>query len=304
MINGNTPPRAVFTTIRMMKLTKQVPLLLAFAAFAAAQGRHPAYLHARSDLRRATLLMRIPDEPNVNRDMAIAIEHTERAIHELDAAARWDRKDIDEHPPIDTHLGRGGRFHEIMRLLDSARHDIEHEEDNPAAREWRNRAFHNIDDAIALIRKGGYDKFRDEVGGAPPPPAARLAPAPMPAIHPAYLHAISDLRYARALLYREDWRPVMRDQKAAVEEIDHAIGEAKRAAIDDGKNPNDHPPIDRGLGWEGRFRKAMELLNSAEHDLSEVETNGAAAGWRNAALGNVRNAKAFVGKAMRDSWWR
>jgi hypothetical protein len=293
----------VFSTIRMMKISKQAPLLLALAMFAAAQGRHPAYLHARSDLRRATLLMRIPDEPNVNRDMAAAADFTERAIHELDAAAMFDRKDIDEHPPIDTRLGRGGRFREMLRLLDSARHDIEHEEDNPAAREWRNRAFRNIDDAMALIRKGGYDKFRDEVGAAPPPPM-RLAPAPMPAIHPAYLHAISDLRYARALLYRPDWRPVMRDQQAAVEEIDRAIAEAKRAAIDDGKNPDDHPPIDRALGWEGRFRKAMELLNSAEHDLSEAETNGAAAAWRNTALTNVRSAKHFVDKAMHDSWWR
>jgi hypothetical protein len=299
-------PRPGFFTIRMMKTLKQAPILmaLALAPFAAAQGRHPAYLHARSDLRRATLLMRIPDEPNVNRDMAVAADFTERAIHELDAASRWDRKDLDEHPPIDTHMGRGGRFKEILRLLDSARHDIEHEEDNPVAREWRNRAFRNIDDAMALIRKGGYDKFRDEVGMGGPPPPARLAPAPMPAIHPAYLHAISDLRFARALLYRPDWRPVMRDQRAAVEEIDHAISEAKNAAIDDGKNIDDHPPIDRGLGWEGRFRKATELLNSAEHDLSEAETNGAAAGWRNASLRNVQNAKAFVAKAMRDSWWR
>jgi hypothetical protein len=272
----------------------------ALAPFAAAQGRHPAYLHARSDLRRATLLMRISDEPNVNRDMAIAVDFTERAIHELDAAARWDHKDLDEHPRIDVHIHRGDRFREILRLLASARHDIEHEEDNSMAREWRNRAFRNIDDAMALIRKGGYDRFRDEVG--PAPPSVGLAPAPMPAIHPAYLHAISDLRYARALLYRADWRPVMRDQQAAVE--DRAIAEAKRAAIDDGKNPEDHPPIDRALGWEGRFRKTMELLNSAERDLLEVETNGAAAGWRNAALAHVRNAKAFVAKAMRDSWWR
>jgi hypothetical protein len=280
----------------MTKILRNAPIMMALAALAVAQGRHPAYLHARSDLRRATMLMRIPDEPNVNRDMAIAIEHTERAIHELDDAARWDRKDLDDHPSIDTHLGRGGRFREILRLLDSARHDIEHEEDNPIAREWRNRAFRNIDDAMAVVRKGGYDKFRDTAMAAPP-----IAP---PAVHPAYLHAISDLRYARALLYREDWREVMRDQRAAVEEIDRAIGEAKRAAIDDGKNPNDHPPIDRGLGWEGRFHKAMELLNSAEHDLSEGESNGAAAGWRNASLANVQHAKAFVAKAMRDSWWR
>ncbi|MGA3099974.1 MAG: hypothetical protein ABSF25_26275, partial [Bryobacteraceae bacterium] len=96
-----------------MKTFKQVPILMALAAaalapFAAhAQGRHPAYLRARSDLRRATLLMRIPDEPNVNRDMAAAIDSTERAIHELDVAAMFDRKDIDEHPRIDTRLGRG-----------------------------------------------------------------------------------------------------------------------------------------------------------------------------------------------------
>jgi hypothetical protein len=151
----------------MMKFLRHVPILMAVAAaalapFAAyAQPRHPAYLHARSDLRRATLLMRIPDEPNVNRDMVIAIEHTDRAIHELDEASLYDRKDIEEHPPIDTHLGRGGRFREILRLLDKARHDIEHEETNPRAREWRNRAFRNIDDAMAVVRKGRYDKFRD-----------------------------------------------------------------------------------------------------------------------------------------------
>jgi hypothetical protein len=296
----------------MMKMFKQVPILIALAAtamapFAAAQGRHPAYLRARSDLRRATLLMRIPDEPNVNRDMAAAADFTERAIHELDVAAMFDRKDIDEHPRFDEHMGRGSRFREILVRLESASHDIEREEDNPRAREWRNRAIRNIEDAMALIRKGRYDKLRDEErGGGPPPPApvARLAPAPGPSLHPAYLRAISDLRYARALLYRSDWRPVMRDQQAAVEEIDRAIGEAKRAAIDDGKNIDDHPPIDRGFGWEGRFRKAVELLTSAERDLSEAETNGAAAGWRNAALGNVRNAKRFVEKAMRDSWWR
>jgi len=286
----------------MMTFFKNAPIFMALAAtslapFATAQFRHPAYLHARSDMRRATLLMRIPDEPNVNRDMAMAADFTERAIRELDNAAMFDRKDIDDHPPVDVRLGRGSRFQEILRLLDSARHDIEREEDNPRAREWRNRAFRNLDDAMALIRKGGYDKFRDEMGAAPPPP-------PMPAIHPAYLRAIADLRYARALLYRPDWGPVMRDQRAAVDEIDHAIGEAKRAAIDDGKNPDDHPPIDRGLGWEGRFRKAMELLDSAERDLSQAETNGSAAGWRNASLTNVRNAKAFVAKAMRDSWWR
>jgi len=129
-------------------------------------------------------------------------------------------------------------------------------------------------------------------------------PPPPPALHPAYLRAIADMRYARALLFRPDWGDVMRDQRAAVDEISASIAEAKHAAIDDGKDIDDHPPIDRALGWEGRFRQAMELLNAAERDLAQAETNGAAAGWRNAALNHVRAAKGFVSRAMRDNWWR
>lgn len=264
----------------------------------AAQGRHPRYIHARADLRRSIQLMRIPEEPNVMRDMQAASGLAERAIRELDVAARFDRRDMDDNPRIDTHLGRGSRFREILRLLGSARNDIAGEEDNPRAAEWRNRAFGFIDDAMATVRRGGYDKFRDETAAMPPPPA------PVPAAHPHYLSAISDLRYARALLWRPDWRDVMRDQRGAVEEIDHAIAEAKRAAIDDGKNIDDHPPLDARLGWEGRFRKAAELLDSALRDLSFEEDNRGAREWRAAARANVERARGLVGKAMRDSWWR
>jgi hypothetical protein len=262
----------------------------------AAQGRHPRYIHARADLRRAIILMRVPDEPNVMRDMQEATGMVERAIHELDIAAMFDRKDLDDNPRVDTHLGRGSRFREILRLLGSARADIDQEEDNPRAREWRNRAFGFIDGAMAKVRQGGYDRFTDTMmpAAAPPPPA----------IHPRYLSALSDLRYARALLWRPDFHEVMRDQRAAVEEIDHAIAEAKRAAIDDGKNIEDHPPVDAHIGWEGRFRKALEVLDHARGDLSFTETNMAAAPWRDAARANVDRARAFVEKAMRDSWWR
>jgi hypothetical protein len=250
--------------------------------------------------------MRVPEEPNVMRDMQTASDLVERAIRELDAAAMFDRKDIDDHPSIDTHMGRGSRFREILRLLGSARKDISEEEDNPRASQWRNRAFGLIDQAMGMVQKGGYDKFRDETAGMPPPvtPPPMMAPPPRPALHPHYLSAIADMRYARALLYRPDWRDIMRDQRAAVDEIDHAIGEAKQAAIDDGKNPDDHPPIDRGLGWEGRFRKAMELLDSANRDLSFEEDNRNASAWRGAAMRHVQAAKDFVARAMRASWWR
>ena len=277
-----------------------LPIALAITLLAPAgiwaQFRHPHYLRARTDLRRAVFLMRVPEEPNVMRDMQAASALVERAIRELDTAAMFDRKDIDDNPRVDTRIGRGTRFREITRLLTSARNDIAQEEDNPRAAQWRNRAYGFIDDAMGMVQKGGYDKFRDETVG--------LAPPPRPAVHPHYLSAISDLRYARALLYRPDWRDVMRDQRGAVEEIDRAIAEAKQAAIDDGKNPDDHPPIDRGLGWEGRFRKAMELLDSASRDLSTEEDNRNASPWRGAALHHVQIAKDFVARAMRASWWR
>lgn len=120
---------------------------------AQAQFRHPLYLRARSDLRRAVLLMRAPDEPNVMRDMDAATGLAERAIREIDIAARFDRRDIDDNPPVDTRMGRGGRFREALRLLDSARRDIGREEDNPRAAEWRNRAYRYIDDAMAMVRR-------------------------------------------------------------------------------------------------------------------------------------------------------
>ena len=264
-----------------------------------AQFRHPRYLSARSDLRRAVILMRIPDEPNVMRDMQEASGFVERAIREIDAAARFDRRDINDNPPVDTRMGRGGRFREILRLLESARRDIGMEEDNPRAAEWRNRAFGFIDGAINLVRRGGYDRFRDEAVAPPPPP-----PPPPSGPEPRYLHAIADLRTARALLFRPDWRDVMRNQRAAVEEIDRAIGAAREAAIDDGRNPNAPMPVDARMGWGDRFRRAMELLNAAERDLSYGVDNRAAAGWRANALANIANAKRFVARAQAEAFWR
>ena len=70
------------------------------------------------------------------------------------------------------------------------------------------------------------------------------APAQVPGPHPAYLHALSDLRMARAYLDQIAWPPVQKDEEHAIREIDAAIGEIKRASIDDGKNLEDHPPID------------------------------------------------------------
>jgi hypothetical protein len=137
-------------------------LVTAPAAFGDTPGRHPAYLHARADLRRAERLMDWPEFRNVRRDLDKSARHVREAIHEIDAAAAWDRKDLVDNPPVDTYPDRAGRLHAIARFLSGAKRDIEHEEDNPAARAWRNRAIHHIDEAIAAAHRAARDEWRDE----------------------------------------------------------------------------------------------------------------------------------------------
>lgn len=105
--------------------------------------------------------------------------------------------------------------------------------------------------------------------------------------HPAYLHALSDLRLARAYIESGD----MGDRAtAAVNEIDRAIWEIKQASIDDGKNLNDHPPVDTGL-HSGRFHRALELVNTAHDDVRQEEDNGFANGLRGRAIHHIDAAR-------------
>src|ERR1700691_4691148 len=77
-------------------------------------GRHPAYLHARSDLRRAQFLLRVREEPNVTRRLVEADHEVEAAIGEVDRAAFLDRKDLDDHPRVDAFPDRRHRFGRIV----------------------------------------------------------------------------------------------------------------------------------------------------------------------------------------------
>ena len=128
-------------------------LIAASAAFADTPGRHPAYLHARADLVRARLLMQVRDDPYVAAPLGRAIEEVNAAISEIDHAAAWDRKDLNDNPPVDVRLRGRDRFREIDRLLHGAQRDIDREEDSRAAREWRNRANRHIEEAVQHLRR-------------------------------------------------------------------------------------------------------------------------------------------------------
>lgn len=140
-------------------------LLVPAIVNADAPGRHPAYLRARTDLRRAQILLRVHDEPNVMRNLRAADEEIENAIREIDRAAVIDRKDLDENPPANLTLDRPGRLRRIVELLRGARMDLSREEDDGAARGWRDRAYRHIDAALGHMHRAAADLKLDHALG-------------------------------------------------------------------------------------------------------------------------------------------
>ena len=127
------------------------------SALADTPGRHPRYLHARSDLRTAQLLSRVREEPNVAARLREMDREIEAAIVETDHAIVLDRKDMDDHPRIDASMDRTGRFRKMLELLQAARSDIAREEDNPSAVGWRDLAYRHVDAAINFLKRAARD---------------------------------------------------------------------------------------------------------------------------------------------------
>lgn len=109
----------------------------------------------------------------------------------------------------------------------------------------------------------------------------------LPGKHPGYLHSLSDLRAARWFLnHRPGDARVAADEDVAIGEIDHAIGEIKKASIDDGKDLNDHPAVD--VGEHGsRLLKSVESLRRAHEDIDHEEDNPEARELRHRALQHI-----------------
>ena len=125
--------------------------------------------------------------------------------------------------------------------------------------------------------------------------------ATQPNRHPAYLHALSDLRTARWMLeHRPGDAAVSAHESEAIGEIDRAIGELKRAAIDDGKNIHDHPSADVPRDYRGRLHKAADLLRKVRSDTYREEDNPDARGLRDRAIGHVDAALHATEQAIRD----
>jgi hypothetical protein len=119
--------------------------------------------------------------------------------------------------------------------------------------------------------------------------------------HPYYLHALSDLRAARWMIEHRpgNWAQT-EDEIAAVHRIDAAIGEIKKASIEDGKNLEDHPPVDEKADHPGRLHAALDFLRKARQDISHDEDNAFAQGLQARAYGHIDGAIDAVKRAIRS----
>lgn len=135
---------------------------------------------------------------------------------------------------------------------------------------------------------------------------AVLAPfaanADVPGNHPYYLHALTDLRAARWMLGHRPGDPAVSGQEdVAIAEIDKAIGEIKHAAIDDGKDINDHVGVDDAANRPGRLHKALELLRKVHSDVAREEDDPMVRGLRNRAVGHIDAAINATRAAIGDA---
>lgn len=87
-------------------------------------------------------------------------------------------------------------------------------------------------------------------------------------------------------------------EKKAIHEIDVAIGEIKRASIDDGKDLNAHPPVDARMDWSGRLHRAIELIDKAHNDIAREEDNRFAQGLQLRALEHIDKAHHHAEEAL------
>ena len=112
----------------------------------------------------------------------------------------------------------------------------------------------------------------------------------LPGKHPGYLHSLSDLRAARWFLnHQPSDAKVYGDEDVAITEVDAAIGEIKKASIDDGKDLNDHPKVDvREHG--SRLLKSIETLKRAHADIDNEEDNPGVRELRHHALEHIDRA--------------
>lgn len=122
--------------------------------------------------------------------------------------------------------------------------------------------------------------------------------------HPAYLHAMQDLRQAYWLeSHHETSDPAQSaDEGHALAEIRTAYKALKDAAVIDDKDIDDLPPPNFDFSdHRGRLHRALDLLHQAHDQIANQEDNPAARGLRDNAVHHIDEAGRFTQAAI-DEW--
>jgi Fibrinogen beta and gamma chains, C-terminal globular domain len=126
-----------------------------------------------------------------------------------------------------------------------------------------------------------------------------------PGVHMAYLHALQDLRAARANLdhLRGDAQ-VHWDEQRALDSVVQVIRDIKQASIDDGLSVDMHPLVDPQLPRAERLHRALAALKAARNEISRDEDEAFAHGIRGKVLPAVDAAIVLAEKGIdeADGW--
>jgi hypothetical protein len=139
--------------ILLMAATVLVPALVV------AQ-EHPHYVNARTYLRTAQMLIRVPERPNVQLTLKPADDELDAAVREIDRAGVVDRRHVADHLAIKGNLEDAERFSSIVDLLRAARNEIQQEANNTHV-EWRSAVMKHIGAALESVHKAAIDAGLD-----------------------------------------------------------------------------------------------------------------------------------------------
>ena len=113
-------PKTALGISRRGQLTLLVAATVLAPALVVAQ-EHPHYADARTYLRTAQMLMRLPERPNVQLTLKPADDELDAAVREIDRAGVVDRKQMVDRPAVKDTMEPVDRFRSIVELLHTAR---------------------------------------------------------------------------------------------------------------------------------------------------------------------------------------
>jgi len=117
--------------------------------------------------------------------------------------------------------------------------------------------------------------------------------------HPYYLQALSDLHAAKwNIEHCPSSSKTADDKEKAANEINAEISAINRAAINDGKDIQDHQKADEALDAQGHLHRALDLLEKTRMSLSHEQDDSTTRGLRKASFLHLCKAIRFLGKSL------